>query len=59
VVIEPPRNTRRGAILEVHDGVFVAGKIGFVEQRASTMHQPAILKLRRGVNALAIKSREQ
>ena len=39
VVIEPPGNLRRAGILEIHDGVFVAIKIGFVEKSPRAVQQ--------------------
>ncbi len=59
VVVEPPGNARRGGVLEVDDGVLVAIELGFVEQAAGAMHQPAEDELGVVANALAIKARKQ
>ena len=43
MMIEPPGDPRRGRVFEIDDGVFVAGKLALVEERAGAMHQPVIL----------------
>jgi hypothetical protein len=42
MVVEPPRNFRRRRILKVDDGIFIAGEVGLVEQRACSMHESVI-----------------
>jgi hypothetical protein len=59
MVIEPPRNPGRGRILEVHDGILVAGKLALIEERAGAVHQAVILIACPGGNSLTVKSREQ
>jgi len=59
VVIEPPGNLRRGRILEVHDGVFVAGELAFVKQRSGTMDQAVVLVSGVFGDAFAMESRKQ
>ena len=59
VVVEPPCDARRGRVLEVDDGVFVAGEIAFVEERSGAVHQPVILVDRVRHHALAVESREE
>ena len=59
MMIEPPGNGRGRRILEIDDGILIAGKFRLVEQSAGTMHQTAkfILGVRR--DALAMETREQ
>ena len=56
MMIEPPGNARRRRILEIHDGVFVAGEVIFVEERTGTMHQPLVFEFGVLANALAVKT---
>ncbi len=59
VMIEPPGDLRRRRILEVDDGVLVAGKVVLVEERSGAVHQAVILVFDgrgcTGSDALAIK----
>jgi hypothetical protein len=56
VVIEPPGNLRRRRILEIHDGVFIACKVGFVEKRAGAVHQSVVFIFGIVRDALAMKA---
>lgn len=58
-MIEPPGDLRRWRVLEVDDGVLIAGKFMLVEQRSSAMKQPDEFKTGVVANALAVKTREQ
>ena len=58
MMVEPPGDARRGRVFEIDDGVFVAGEIVFVEQRAGAMDQPYIFEF--GVaDALPVETRKQ
>ena len=43
MVVEPPGNLRRGRILEVDNGILIAGKVALVEESSGSVHQPVIL----------------
>ena len=53
VMVEPPGDARRGAVLEIDDGVFVAGEFALVKERAGAMHQAVVLV------ALAVEARKE
>src|SRR5208283_5022156 len=59
VMVEPPGDARRRRILEIDNGILVAGEVVFIEERPGAMHQAHILKLSVLANALAIEAREQ
>jgi hypothetical protein len=59
VVIEPPGDPGRRRVLEVDDGVLVAGKLALVKERAGAMHQAAILIAGAGGDALTMEACEQ
>ena len=59
VVIEPPGDPGRSGVLEIHDGVFIAGEFALVKQRAGAMDQAVILIGGACVDALAMKARKQ
>jgi len=59
VVIKPPGDLRRTGIFEVDDGVLVAVKLLFVEQRASAMDQSGEFKLDIAANAFAVEAGKQ
>jgi len=59
VVIEPPGDARRSRVLEVDDGVLVASKLAFVEERAGAVNEAVVGVRRVGLDALAVKAREQ
>jgi hypothetical protein len=59
VMVKPPVNAGRGGVLEVDDGVFVAGKFVLVEQGAGPMHQAVVLVNGAGGDALAMEAREE
>ena len=43
MVIEPPGDFGRGGVFEVDNGVFVAGEIALVEERAGAVHEAVVL----------------
>ena len=59
VVIEPPGDSGRGRVLEVDDGVLVAGELALVEERAGTVDEAVIVVRSVGINALAMEARKQ
>ncbi len=59
VMIEPPGNARRSAVLEVDNGVLVTDKIRLLEEGSSAMHQPVIAVLRVRANAFAVETHEE
>src|SRR5690349_7054670 len=59
VMIEPPGDARRGGVLEVHNGVFVAREILLVKERAGAVHQAVIFVGGIFGYALAVEAREQ
>jgi hypothetical protein len=59
VMVKPPGDSRRSGVLEIDNSVFIAGEIGFVEESPGLMNQSGELKFRLGVNAFAVKTREQ
>ncbi len=59
VMIEPPGDLGRCRIFKVDDGVFVAGKLVFVEERAGPMHQAVVLIACSSRDALTVKACEQ
>jgi hypothetical protein len=63
VMVEPPGDARRGAVLEIDDGVFVAGKVALVKERAGAVDESLIcvgdLAAEAGSDDLAIESREE
>jgi hypothetical protein len=58
VVIEPPRDFRRAGILEIDDGVFVAGEIGLIEEGAGPVDEATELVGGAGVDALLVETAE-
>ena len=59
VMVEPPGNPGRRGVFEVHNGVFVAGKLALVKERSGAMHQAVIFIAGFGRNALTMESGEQ
>ena len=59
MMIEPPGQLLRGEILEIDDGVLVAGEVAQVEERSGAVQQSLVLKLRVLPYALAVKARKQ
>ena len=59
MMVEPPCDLGRGRVLEVDDGVFIAGKLALVEERAGAMHQAVIFVAGVGGDALAVETREE
>ena len=59
VVVKPPRDPRRGRVLEIDNGVFVAGKLVLVEQSPGPMHQAVVLVAGACGDPFAVKPREQ
>src|SRR5882757_493701 len=59
MMIEPPGNARRGAVLEVDDCILVADKIRLVKEGSRSMHQSVIAVLRIMANAFAVEAHEE
>ena len=59
MMIEPPGNARRGAVLEVDDRILVADKIRLLKECSSSMHQSVITILRVPANAFAVEAHEE
>ena len=58
VVIEPPGDSGRGGIFEIDDGVFVAGKVGLIKQRAGAVDEAVKLVFGVWADALLVESAE-
>jgi hypothetical protein len=59
MVVEPPGDFARGRVLEIDNGILVAGKIVLVKQGAGAVQQAHIFKLDIVPNTLAIEAREE
>ena len=59
MMVKPPRNLWRSGILEVDDGILVAIKIGYIEERARAMHQPGELEVHVRPDAFAVEAGKQ
>ena len=59
MMVKPPCNLWRSGILEVDNGILVAIKIGFIEERARAMDQPGELKVHVRPDAFAVEARKQ
>ncbi len=59
MMIEPPGDARRSAVLEVDDRVLVAGKIRLLKECSGSMHQPVIVVVRILANAFAVEAHEE
>src|ERR1700719_4533094 len=59
VMIEPPSDARGSGIFEIDDGVFVAGKVGFVEKSAGAMDEAARFVAGVAIDALAMEAGEE
>jgi hypothetical protein len=59
MMIKPPSNLWGSGILEVDDGILVAIKISFIEERACTMHQAGELEVHFRPYAFAVKAGKQ
>jgi hypothetical protein len=59
VVIEPPRDARRGRVLEIDNRVFVACEFALIKESPGAMHQPVVVVNGIARDALAVKVREQ
>src|SRR6185437_7308562 len=59
MMVKPPGNLRRSRILKVDNGIFIAVKIGFIKERACTMHQPCELEVHIRSDAFAIEAGKQ
>ena len=56
MVVKPPCDLRRTGIFEIYDGIFIASKIGFVEQRARPVKQARIDEFNIIANAVSVKA---
>jgi hypothetical protein len=59
VMVEPPGNPWRGGVLEVDDGVLVAGEVGFVEEGSGAVDEAVVGVGSVFCNALAVKAGEE
>src|ERR1017187_9197558 len=59
VVIEPPRDTGRSRVLEVHDGILVTRELGLIKECAGPMYQAMKFVVGPGGDALTVKASEQ
>src|SRR5216684_1908380 len=59
MVVKPPSDLRRTGIFEIYNGIFIAIKIGFVEQRACAVKQAGVDEFNIIANAVCIESRKQ
>ena len=59
MVIEPPGDARRSAVLEVDNRVLVTGKVRLLKERAGPMHQPVKTVLCIRADAFAVKAHEE
>jgi hypothetical protein len=59
MVVEPPGDARRGRVLEVDDGVLIAGEVGLLKERAGAVDEAVVLVERVGGDALAVEAREE
>jgi hypothetical protein len=59
MMVEPPGDTRRSAVLEVDDRVLVTGKIRLLKECSGSMHQPVIVVVRIRANAFVVEAHEE
>jgi hypothetical protein len=59
MVIEPPGDARRGRVLEVDDGVLIAGELALIEEGSGAMHQAVVVVGGGRRDALAVETREE
>jgi hypothetical protein len=59
MMIEPPRDARRSAVLEIYDRVLVTDKFRLLKQRSGSMHQSVIAVFCIWGNALAVEAHEE
>jgi hypothetical protein len=59
MMIEPPGNARRGAVLEIDNRILVTDKIGLFKECSSSMYQSVITVLRVPANAFAVEAHEE
>ena len=59
MVIKPPRDLRRGRILEIYDRILVTGEVALIEQRTRTMQQSAEDEFRIVPDPLLVETRKQ
>jgi hypothetical protein len=59
MVVEPPGNPRRGGVFEIDNGVFVAGKLALVKERAGAVYQAVVLIACPRGDAFTMEAREQ
>ena len=57
-MIEPPGDAGGSAVLEINDGVFVAGKVRLLKERAGAVHQTMKIVLSILTNAFAVEAGE-
>ena len=59
MMVKPPGDLRRSRILEVDNGVNVAGEVILVEKGSGAMYQSVEFKRGFGVDSLVIKTAEE
>jgi len=59
VMVEPPGDVGRTAVLEVDDGILVAIELLLIEQRAGAVDQPGEFEFDVAADALAVEALEQ
>ena len=58
-MVEPPGDLWGARVFEVHDGIFVAIEIVFVEERSGAMQQARISELHVVADSVSVKARKQ
>src|SRR5579859_23415 len=58
VMVKPPRQAVAGGILKIDDGVLIAVENTLIKELTGPVHHPRVIKMRLGINAGAIETRE-
>jgi hypothetical protein len=59
MMIEPPGDARRCAVLEIYDRILITDKIRLLKERSGSMHQTVIAVVCTWRNALAVEAHEE
>ena len=59
MMVEPPGDAGRGRVLEIDDGVFVAGKLALVKERPGAMDEAVVFVRCACGDALAVEARKE
>ena len=59
MMVKPPRDARRSAVLEIYNRVFITDKVRLLEERSGSMHQSVVAIFRIWRNALAVEAHEE